>query len=123
MSRHSHFGVVMDEPLAQESVRRAPGGHEKKIKGRFSRAQIIEILKAREKGTTIAELCRQYGMSPTTFYKWQAKFAGVNWGESSPDSSRIAVLEEENRRLKELLGETALEVSVLRQMLAKSSSN
>ena len=108
--------------MARSQVARS-GVSEQKSKGRFSNAQIVEILRAHEKGTPVPELCRQYSVSPTTFYKWRTKFAGTTWSEPSPEKTRIAALEEENRRLKMLLGETMLENSVLKEMLAKKTSD
>jgi transposase-like protein len=61
---------------------------------------------------------REHGISPTTFYKWRSKFAGT-YGETSPEKKRIEALEEESRRLKELLGEIVLENSILKELLAK----
>ena len=89
-------------------------------KGRFNRTQVIEILQERERGMKVAELCRQHGISPTTFYKWRAKFADPIWSEaSSGEDKGMATLRDENRRLKKLLGEQVLDNSVLKEMLAK----
>jgi putative transposase len=91
---------------------------EKTPKHRFSSGQIVEILKAHEKGATVAKLCRQHDISPTTFYKWRAKFASHAQGEP-PEQKQTAMLEDENRRLKQLLAEVMLENSIFRERLAK----
>ena len=67
---------------------------------RFSEEQIIGIVREYEAGAKLDELCRRHNISPTTFYKWRAKYAGVNVAEAK----RLKALEEENRRLKQLLG-------------------
>jgi putative transposase len=103
--------------MARSQVAKS-GGSDQRRKGRFSSAQIVAILRAHEQGTTVPDICRQHGISPTTFYKWRSKFAGA-YGEASPEKNRIAELEEESRRLKELLGETVLENSILKELLAK----
>ena len=87
-------------------------------KERFSRAQIVKILMAHDKGTTVPELCRQHDISPTTFYKWRAKFAAPVQHEPT-EQKQIAVLEDESRRLKQLLAEAMLENSIFREKFAK----
>ena len=99
----------------------------------FSSDQIVEILRAHEKGVTVPQLCRQYGISPTTFYKWRAKFGPAEKSKTSPEKTPIALLEEanrrlktleeENHRLKTLLAEMVLENSILKEMLGKSEMN
>ena len=94
-------------------------------KGRFSSDQIIEILKESERGVTVAALCRRYEISTTTFYKWRAKFSDVARcgsdlaGHSPSEEARLAALEEENRRLKTLLGAIVLENAALKELLGK----
>jgi putative transposase len=63
---------------------------------RFSEEQIIAVLKEGEGGVPVAEICRKHGISDATFYKWRAKFAGLEVS----DAKRLRQLEEENRRLK-----------------------
>jgi len=65
---------------------------------RFTDSQIIAILKQAEAGSPIAELCREHGRSTATFYKWRAKFGGLN----ASLMARMKELEEENRRLKKM---------------------
>ena len=70
-------------------------------KSRFSEEQIIGILREYEAGAKLDELCRRYNVSQTTFYKWRAKYGGM----TVSDAKRLKSLEDENRRLKELLAE------------------
>ena len=72
---------------------------------RFTDEQIIGIVREYEAGAKLAELCRRHGISPTTFYKWRAKYGGM----AVSDAKRLKALEEENRRLKQLLAETMLD--------------
>ena len=108
-----------DDPLQQGAAMGGSATSEIR-KGRFSRTQIVEILKERERGMTVAAVCHRYGISPNTFYKWRAKTADPIWNEaSSRDEKRIATLKDENRRLKRLLGEQVLDNSILKEMLVK----
>jgi len=86
-------------------------------KSRFSEEQIIRILKQAEVGITVADLCRQHGISDATFYKWRSKFGGLDVAEAR----RLRGLEEENQRLKRLVAELALDNQVLKEVLAKNS--
>jgi putative transposase len=84
-------------------------------KSRFSEAQIMGVLKQAEGGIGLAELCRQHGISTATFYKWRAKFGGM-------DLSMIAdmkVMEDENRRLKRKFAELSMQNELLKEALAK----
>lgn len=83
--------------------------------GRYSTEQIIGILKEAEAGRDRKELCRHYGISETTLYKWKAKFGGLNVSEAK----RLKELEDENRRLKQLVAEEALDIRVLKELLSK----
>ena len=85
-------------------------------RSRFSEEQIIGILRQAEAGIRVADLCRQYGISDATFYKWRSKFGGM----SVSDAKRLKQLEEENSRLKKLVGEQALDISVLKDVLSKN---
>lgn len=85
-------------------------------RSRFSEEQIIGILRQAEAGVRVADLCRQYGISDATFYKWRSKFGGM----SVSDAKRLKQLEEENARLKKLVGEQALDISVLKDVLLKN---
>jgi putative transposase len=79
--------------------------------------QIIEIIRKHENGLGIPHLCREYGVSRSTFYAWRAKYAGSE-GLSS-ELRRTSMLEDENHRLKRLLGDVVLENSALKQQLKK----
>src|SRR5690606_27749843 len=74
-------------------------------KGRFTAEQIIEVLREYEAGAKLAELCRRHNVSQTTFYKWRAKFGGM----TVSDAKRLKGLEDENRRLKQLLADAMLD--------------
>ena len=71
---------------------------------------------AREAGLTAAEMCRKYGISDATFYKWRSRYGGMEVS----DARRLKALEEENRKLKKLLAESMLDVATLREMLGKN---
>ena len=83
---------------------------------RFTDEQIIGIVKEYEAGARLAELCRRHGVSPATFYKWRAKYGGM----AVSDAKRLRALEEENRRLKQLLAESMLDNQALKGLLAKN---
>ena len=86
-------------------------------RSRFSEEQIIGILKEHQAGLSAAELCRKYGVSDATFYKWRSKYGGMEVSEAK----RLKSLEEENAKLKKLLAESMMDVSTLREMLGKTS--
>jgi putative transposase len=83
---------------------------------RFTDEQIIGIVKEYEAGAKLTELCRRHGISPTTFYKWRAKYGGM----TVSDARRLKALEEENGRLKRLLAEAMLDNQALKGLLAKN---
>jgi putative transposase len=85
-------------------------------RSRFSEEQIIGILKEHQAGMTAGELCRKHGISDATFYTWRKKYGGMEVSEAK----RLKALEEENARLKKLLAESMMDVSTLREMLAKN---
>ncbi len=84
-------------------------------KSRYSDSQIINILNQAEAGTPVAELCREHGMSDATFYKWRAKFGGMDVSMMS----RLKELEEENRRLKKMYAEERLKADILNEAITK----
>ena len=84
-------------------------------KSRYSDSQIIAILKQAEAGTPTAELCREHGMSDATFYKWRAKFGGMDVSMMA----RLKELEEENRRLKKMYAEERLKAEILNEAITK----
>lgn len=85
-------------------------------KSRFTEEQIIAILTEQESGMATAEVCRRHGVSTATFYKWKAKFGGMDVS----DARKLKTLEAENARLKKLLADSMLDVSILKDLLGKS---
>ena len=83
---------------------------------RFTDEQIIGVVKEYEAGAKLTELCRRHDVSPTTFYKWRTKYGGM----AVSDAKRLRALEEENRRLKQLLADTMLDDQALKGLLAKN---
>ena len=79
---------------------------------RFSEEQIIAILREQEAGAPTAEVCRRHGISSATFYKWKAKYGGLDVSEAR----RMKSLEDENRRLKKLLAEAMLDNAMLKDI-------
>jgi putative transposase len=84
-------------------------------RSRFSDEQIIGILKEQESGAVTADVCRRHGISEATFYKWKAKFGGLEVTEAK----RLRTLEEENGKLKKLLAEAMLDIAVLKDISSK----
>jgi putative transposase len=82
---------------------------------RFSEEQIIGILREQEAGSKTADVCRKHGISGATFYKWKAKYGGLDVS----DARRLKTLEDENRRLKKLLAEAMLDNAMLKDINAK----
>jgi putative transposase len=85
-------------------------------KSRFTEEQIIAILTEHERGLATAEVCRKHGISAGTFYKWKAKFGGMDVS----DARKLKTLEAENARLKRLLADAMLDNVVLKDLLGKS---
>jgi putative transposase len=84
-------------------------------RARFSENQIIKILKEAETGIPVTDLCRTHGFSRSSFYKWKAKYGGME----ASDLRRLRELEEENRRLKQMYAELSLEHQVLKDVVEK----
>ena len=84
-------------------------------RSRFSEEQIIAILKEQEAGSATADVCRRHGVSSATFYKWKAKFGGLEVSEAK----RLRQLEDENAKLKKLLAEAMLDNAMLKEITAK----
>ena len=82
-------------------------------KSRFSEEQIIGFLKQAEAGVPVKELCRKGGFSDATFYKWRARFGGMEVA----DAKRLRELEQENGKLKRLLAEAHLDMHALKSVL------
>ena len=85
-------------------------------RSRFGEEQIIGILREQEAGATTADVCRRHGISDATFYKWKAKYGGMDVS----DAKRLKGLEDENRRLKKLLAEAMLDNAALKDILGKN---
>ena len=84
---------------------------------RFTEEQSIGVLTEAETGVRIPDLCRQHGISDGTFYAWKAKYGGLTVSEAR----RLKALEDENRRLKQLVAEQALDNQALQSLVAKNS--
>jgi putative transposase len=82
---------------------------------RYSEPQILAILRQAEGGMPVAELCREHGMSDASFYKWRAKYGGM---DASMVSSMKA-MEDENRRLKKMFAELSMQNDLLKEALGK----
>jgi len=82
---------------------------------RFTDSQIIAILKQAEAGSPIPELCREHGISNATFYKWRAKYGGMD----ASLMARMKELEDENRRLKKMYAEMSMQAELLKEALGK----
>ena len=83
---------------------------------RHSEEQIIGVLKQAQAGVKTAEICRQHGISEQTFYRWKAKYGGLEVSEAK----RPRQLEDENRKLKQLVAELSLDKQALQDVLSKN---
>lgn len=84
-------------------------------KGRFTEEQIIRILKENDSGMTTREICRRHGISSSTFFNWRAKYGDMNVS----DARRLKALEDENRRLKRIVADLALDNTILKDINSK----
>jgi putative transposase len=82
---------------------------------RFTEEQIIGVLREQEAGARSEEVCRRHGISSATFYKWKAKYGGLEVSDG-----RLKALEDENRRLKRLLADSLLDNAALKDLLGKN---
>ena len=82
---------------------------------RFTEEQIIAILREQEAGAKTTDVCRKHGISDATFYKWKAKFGGMDVSEAH----RLKALEDENAKLKKLLAEAMLDNAMLKDIASK----
>lgn len=86
------------------------------MKKRFSEEQIIKILKEHEAGKKAADLVREHNISEQTFYRWKSKYGGMDVSEAK----RLKQLEDENRRLKELVADLTLDNHILKDIISKN---
>ncbi len=84
-------------------------------RSQYSDSQILAILKQAENGIPVPQLCREHGMSSATFYKWRAKYGGMD----ASMMARLKELEEENRRLKKMYAEERLKAEIVQETLEK----
>ena len=82
---------------------------------RFTEEQIIAVLREQEAGMKTAEVCRKHGVSEATFYKWKAKYGGLEVSAAK----RLRALEDENGRLKRMLADAMLDNAALKDLLGK----
>ena len=85
---------------------------------RYTEAQIIAILRQAEGGVPVSELCREHGMSDASFYKWRARYGGMD----ASMVSQMKAIEEENRRLKRIYADLSMQNDLLKEALGKSRS-
>jgi len=86
------------------------------MKSRFTEEQIVGLLKQHEAGVPTSQLCRESNVSTATFYKWKAKFGGLQVNEAR----RLRQLEEENSKLKRLVAEQAMDIVALKDITSKN---
>lgn len=84
-------------------------------KSRFTESQIVRVLKEVEGGRSVAEVCREYGVSDATYYNWKAKYGGME----TSDIKRLKELQEENRKLKQMFADLSLKHEALRDIVEK----
>ena len=82
---------------------------------RYSEPQILAILRQAEGGVPVAELCREHGMSNASFYKWRAKYGGMD----ASMVSQMKAMEDENRRLKRMYADQSKQADLLKEALGK----
>lgn len=85
-------------------------------KSRFTEEQIVTAIKEHETGTPTQELCRRLGVGAQTLYRWKAKYGGMSVG----DAQRLKQLEDENRRLKRIVADQALDIAALKDVTSRN---
>jgi putative transposase len=85
-------------------------------KSRFTEEQVVGMLREHEAGVATQELCRKHGVSAQTVYRWKAKYGGM----SVPDAQRLKALEVENRRLKHIVADQALDIAALKDVASRN---
>ena len=84
-------------------------------KSKFTESQIIGILKAQESGRTVADICREYGISQPTFYQWKSKYSGMEVGQLR----KLKEMEAELAQYKRIVAEQTLQITVLKDVIEK----
>lgn len=84
---------------------------------KFTESQIIKIVNEADAGVPVPDLCRQHGISTSTFYKWRARYGGLDVSQLK----RLRELEDENRRLKQMYADLSLDHEILKDIVAKKS--
>ncbi len=83
---------------------------------RFTEEQIIGVLKEAEAGKKVEDICREQGISKVTFYEWRKKYSGM----TVSDAKKLKALEEENRKLKRIVADQALDIVAMKDVLSKN---
>ena len=86
-------------------------------KSKFTESQIIKIVNEADAGVPVPDVCRKHGISTSTFYKWRAKYGGLD----ASQLKRLRELEDENRRLKQMYADLSLDHEILKDIVAKKS--
>ncbi len=86
-------------------------------KSKYTEAQIVGMLREHEQGRKVADICREHGVSPPTFYQWKSKYGGMQ----ASDLKQLRDLKEENTRLKLKLADTIMDRDILKEILGKKS--
>jgi putative transposase len=85
------------------------------MKKRFTEEQIIRILQETEAGMKVADVCRKHGISDATYYNWKGKYGGM----TVSDAKKLKALDDENRRLKRIVADQALDIQALKAVVEK----
>jgi putative transposase len=85
-------------------------------KSKFSEAQILKMLQMEQEGKKVQEICREFGISEPTFYKWKSKYSGMTLSELS----RLRELEQKNARLKKIVADQQISIDVLKEINSKN---